>query len=139
MKQLDEAAEWYKKLAEADPQNKEAYYTLGVIAWAKCYPAWMASARQARHEAGRSGPIKDKKVQGGAEGEVQRRHRRRASQNLEKALADRQGIRRRDGLPEPAVSRARRPRRHDEAGYKKDIEMADNWVAEGPGDQEDQG
>ena len=30
---LDEAAEWYKKLIEVDPKNKEAYYSLGVIAW----------------------------------------------------------------------------------------------------------
>ena len=31
------------RLIEADPKNKEAYYSLGVIAWAKWYPALMTS------------------------------------------------------------------------------------------------
>ncbi len=39
MAKLDEAAEWYEKLIEVDPKNKEAYYSLGVIAWSKWYPA----------------------------------------------------------------------------------------------------
>ena len=38
---LDESASWYEKLIAADPQNKEAYYSLGVIDWAKWYAAWM--------------------------------------------------------------------------------------------------
>ena len=38
MQKLDEAKKWYTKLAEVDPNNKEAYYSLGVIAWAKWYP-----------------------------------------------------------------------------------------------------
>lgn len=35
---LDEAAQWYQKIVVAHPANKEAYYSLGVIAWAKWYP-----------------------------------------------------------------------------------------------------
>jgi TonB family protein len=41
LRKLDEAAVWYEKLIAADPQNKEAYYSLGVIDWVKWYPAWM--------------------------------------------------------------------------------------------------
>ena len=29
MQQLDEAKKWYTKLAEVDPNNKDAYYSLG--------------------------------------------------------------------------------------------------------------
>jgi TonB family protein len=41
LRMLDESAAWYEKLLAADPQNKEAYYSLGVIDWMKWYPAWM--------------------------------------------------------------------------------------------------
>jgi len=33
MNKLDEAVTWYKRLIEVNPGNKEAYYTLAVIAW----------------------------------------------------------------------------------------------------------
>jgi hypothetical protein len=47
MRKLDEARDWNMRLTVVDPTNKEAYYTLGVIAWAKWYPALMtARARQ---------------------------------------------------------------------------------------------
>jgi tetratricopeptide (TPR) repeat protein len=47
LKRLDAAAEWYKKLAVVDPNEKEAFYSLGVITWAKFYPAWMAARNKA--------------------------------------------------------------------------------------------
>src|SRR5579863_4327297 len=59
---LDEAAKWYKKLIEVDPKNKEAYYSLGVIAWAKWYPADMTARANLRMKPEDPGPIKDKKV-----------------------------------------------------------------------------
>ncbi len=59
---LDEAAKWYKKLIEADPKNKEAYYSLGVIAWAKWYPADMTARANLHMRPEDPGPIKDKKV-----------------------------------------------------------------------------
>ena len=33
MKDYAKAEDWNKKVIAADPKNKEAYYTLGVIAW----------------------------------------------------------------------------------------------------------
>jgi Tfp pilus assembly protein PilF len=41
MHKLDDAKEWYEKQAQLDPKNAEPYYSLGVIAWSKAYPARM--------------------------------------------------------------------------------------------------
>jgi tetratricopeptide (TPR) repeat protein len=61
MKDYDQAEEWNKKVIAADPKNKEAYYTLGVIAWSEFVPAW----REARATQGlrpeEPGPLKDAK------------------------------------------------------------------------------
>jgi Tfp pilus assembly protein PilF len=61
-KKLDEANEWYLRLIALNPKNKEAYYTLGVIAWTK---AWVVDG-EARAKLGMKpedpGPLKDKKV-----------------------------------------------------------------------------
>jgi TonB family protein len=46
MRKLDEARGWNMRLTIVDPTNKEAYYTLGVIAWAKWYPALMIARAQ---------------------------------------------------------------------------------------------
>jgi len=43
IRKLDEAMDWYKRLAAIDPTNKEAPYSMGVIAWAKWYPALMTA------------------------------------------------------------------------------------------------
>jgi TonB family protein len=40
---LDEAMDWYKRLATVSPTNKEAPYSMGVIAWAKWYPPYMTA------------------------------------------------------------------------------------------------
>ena len=40
---FDEAMDWYKRLATVSPTNKEAPYSMGVIAWAKWYPALMTA------------------------------------------------------------------------------------------------
>jgi tetratricopeptide (TPR) repeat protein len=58
-KDYGEAEDWYKKVIAADPKNKEAYYTLGVIAWSEFVPSW----REARSTQGIKpedpGPLKD--------------------------------------------------------------------------------
>ena len=60
--QLDEAKKWYHRLAEVEPNNKEAYYSLGVITWAKWYPELMAARAKLGMKPEDPGPIKDKKV-----------------------------------------------------------------------------
>src|SRR5262252_4346112 len=61
-KKLDEAKEWNRKLIALNPQNKDAYYTLGVIAWTQ----WLAPDREARNKLGMKpedpGPLKKKDV-----------------------------------------------------------------------------
>ena len=61
-KKLDEANEWNLKLISLNPKSKEAYYTLGVIAWTKA----LVSDGEARAKLGMKpddpGPLKDKKV-----------------------------------------------------------------------------
>src|SRR3978361_783256 len=61
MKDYAKAEEWHKKVIAADPKNKEAYYTLGVIAWSGLVPAW----REARSVQGLKpedpGPLRDPK------------------------------------------------------------------------------
>src|SRR4051812_32084430 len=61
-KKMDQAIEWNKKLIAINPQNKEAYYTLGVIAWTQ----WLIPDREARNKMNMKpedpGPLKDKKI-----------------------------------------------------------------------------
>ncbi|MDP9053866.1 MAG: tetratricopeptide repeat protein [Acidobacteriota bacterium] len=61
MKDYPKAIEWNKKVIAADPKNKEAYYTLGVIAWSQFVPSW----REARSAQGLKpedpGPLKNAK------------------------------------------------------------------------------
>jgi Tfp pilus assembly protein PilF len=40
-KKFDDAEQWYQKLVSVNPSNKEAYYTLGVIAWTKALQSRM--------------------------------------------------------------------------------------------------
>jgi tetratricopeptide (TPR) repeat protein len=62
LKKLDEAKDWYVKLIAADPQNKEAFYSLAVIDWVKWYAAWMKARAELGLRPEEPGPLKDKKV-----------------------------------------------------------------------------
>jgi len=61
-KKFDEAVEWNKKVIAINPNQKEAYYTLGVIAWMK----WLPVDRQARLDSHQTtsgpGPISDAQI-----------------------------------------------------------------------------
>jgi len=37
MKKMEDAKEWHYKVIEKDPENKESYYTIGVICWTQAY------------------------------------------------------------------------------------------------------
>lgn len=62
LKKLDEARVWYEKLAQVDPNNKEAHYSLGVIVWGKWYPALMEARNKLGMKPEDPGPLKDKKL-----------------------------------------------------------------------------
>jgi tetratricopeptide (TPR) repeat protein len=61
-KDWDLAEEWHRKVIEIDPNNKEAYYTLGVGVWTR----FLVVDRQARVDLGmrpeEPGPLKDAAV-----------------------------------------------------------------------------
>lgn len=62
MEKYDEAAQWNKKRIAVDDKDKEAYYMLGVIAWAKWYPALNLARVNLHMKPEDPGPLKDKKV-----------------------------------------------------------------------------
>ena len=61
-KKFDDAETWFKKLIAAHPKNKEAYYTLGVITWARTFPKHMQARTEAGMKPEEAAPIKDAKV-----------------------------------------------------------------------------
>jgi len=62
MAKFNEAADWNRKLIEADPTNKQAYYTLGVIAYDKWHPQLVLAELNLKMKPDEPGPLKDKKV-----------------------------------------------------------------------------
>lgn len=62
IERLGEAEKWYKRLTEVEPTRKEAWYSLGVIAWARWYPVWMEARTKAGMKPEAPGPLRDRKV-----------------------------------------------------------------------------
>jgi tetratricopeptide (TPR) repeat protein len=123
---LNEARDWHLKTIEADPQNKTAYYSLGVIAWGKWYPALMAARAKLGMKPEDPGPLKDKKVRE----ELKEKYGsviQEGIQSLEKALQI-------DPEYDEAMAymnlliRERADLADTPEEYKKDVETADNWV-----------
>ncbi|MDE3166892.1 MAG: hypothetical protein KGN36_13890 [Acidobacteriota bacterium] len=61
-KKWDEAQQWYDKLVAVDPNNKDAYYSMGFIAWSKWYPVYGTARVNAGMKPEDPGPLKDKKA-----------------------------------------------------------------------------
>jgi tetratricopeptide (TPR) repeat protein len=61
-KKFDEALDWYKKLIAVKPDEKTAYYTIGVIAWTKTFSPRMRARAELGMRPEDPGPLKDKKV-----------------------------------------------------------------------------
>jgi tetratricopeptide (TPR) repeat protein len=61
-KEFDQSEEWYRKLISVDPKNKEAYYTLGVIAWTRTFQTRMMARAELGMRPEDPGPLKDEKV-----------------------------------------------------------------------------
>jgi Tfp pilus assembly protein PilF len=125
-KKWDQAEEWYKKAIALNPKDKEAYYTLGVIAWSKWYPVYGTARAKLSMKPEDPGPIKDKKVKE----ELKTKYLpviNEGIQNLEKALEI-------DKEYDDAMAymnllvRERADLDDTPDDYKKDIETADNWV-----------
>ena len=126
IKKLDEAKEWYLKLIDADPQSKEAFYSLAVIDWVKWYAAWMKARADLGMKPEESGPLKDKKVKA----ELKEKYSaviEDGVKNLDQALKI-------DPNYDDAMAymnlliRERADLDDSSDQYKKDVEVADNWV-----------
>jgi tetratricopeptide (TPR) repeat protein len=61
-KEWDNAQQWYDKLVAVDPNNADAYYSMGFIAWSRWYPAYGTARANLGMKQEDPGPIKDKKV-----------------------------------------------------------------------------
>jgi Tfp pilus assembly protein PilF len=61
-KKWDDAQQWYEKLVAVDPNNADAYYSLGFVAWSKWYPPYGTARANLGMRQEDPGPIKDKKV-----------------------------------------------------------------------------
>jgi tetratricopeptide (TPR) repeat protein len=126
MKKFDEATNLYQKLISVDSQNKEAFYTLGVIAWGKWYPALNLARANLRMKPEDPGPLKDKKVKE----ELKTKYSATIAdgvQNMQKALDI-------DKEYDDAMAymnlliRERADLSDSPEEYKKQIEEADGWV-----------
>ncbi len=125
-KKFDEAEKWYRKLISADPNNKEAYYTLGVIAWTRSFQERMKARADLGMKPEDPGPLKDKKIRE----ELKEKFLPiidEGIQNLEKALEI-------DPEYDDAMAylnllhRERADLMDTKEEYEKEIEIADNWV-----------
>ena len=125
-KKLEEAKSWYEKLIAVDPNNKEAYYTLGVISWTKTFQPRMEARAKLGMKPEDPGPIKDKKVKEDLKATWLQTINDGIS-HLEQALQI-------DPEYDEAMAymnlliRERADLADSPEGYKKDIEVADNWV-----------
>lgn len=123
---LSEAEKWYKRLTEVEPTRKEAWYSLGVIAWAKWYPAWMEARNKAGMKPEAPGPLKDKKTRE----ELSAKYLTMINdgvKNLEKALEL-------DAEYDDAMAymnlliRERADLAETQAVHDADIDAANNWI-----------
>jgi tetratricopeptide (TPR) repeat protein len=126
IKQLTKATEWYDKLISMNPNKKEAYYTLGVIAWAKTYPRRMSARSELGMKPDEPGPIKDK--------DKLEKLREQNLDIVEKGIEYLSKAIELDNEYDDAMAyinllyRERADLRENADDYEKDIEMADNWV-----------
>ena len=126
LKKLDEAKEWYLKLIAADAQNKEAFYSLGVIDWVKWYAAWMKARADAGMKPEEPGPFKDKKVKDQLKDQYSAVIED-GIKNLQKSLDIDPNYD--DAMAYMNLLIRERADLDDAADqYKKDIDIADGWV-----------
>jgi len=112
---------------EADPKNKEAYYTLGVIAWGRTYPKHMQARAELGMKPEEAAPIKDKKVRDAliaTDGPI-----------LDEGIKDLTAALQIDPNYDDAMAylnlllRRKADLADDVAGFKKYSDEADTWIA----------
>lgn len=125
-KKFDEAEKWNKRLIDVDPKNKEAYYTLGVIAWTRSFQARMAARAEMGMKPEDPGPLKDAKVREKLKEEY--------LPVIDGGLKDLEKAIEIDPEYDDAMAylnllhRERADLMDTKEEYNKEIEIADNWV-----------
>jgi len=125
-KKFDEAQEWNRKLITVDPKNKEAFYTLGVIAWTKAFQVNAEARAKLGMRPEDPGPLKDPKLRSALR-EKNLAMIEQGMKDLENALAV-------DRNYDDAMAymnllyRQRADLQDSSEAYRKDTDAADNWV-----------
>jgi len=125
-KKWAEAEEWYKRLIETNPNNKEGLYTMGVIAWTKSFQKRMEARAKLGMKPEDPGPLKDKKVREALRDEL--------LPIINTGLADLERALKVDPEYDDAMAymnllhRERADFQDDKALYTADVNAADTWV-----------
>jgi TonB family protein len=123
---LEEARGWNRELLAIDPQNKEAHYWMGVIAWSEFYPVLMTARGEAGMKAEDPGPIPN--------AASRRELAARSTPLIEDGIAHLAKAIELDEQYADAMAymnllvRERGDLRETAAEYKRDIAEADEWV-----------
>jgi Tfp pilus assembly protein PilF len=125
-KKWDEAQQWYEKWTAINPKSADAYYSIGFIAWSKWYPAYGTARANLGMKQEDPGPIKDKKVKE----ELKAKYLpviNGGLQALDKALEINPEYD--DAMAyQNLLIRERADLMDTPEEYRKQIEIADNWV-----------
>jgi len=125
-KKFDQAVEWNRKVIAVSPDSKESYYTLGVIAWTKWVQVDLTERQKMGMKREDPGPLKDKK----------RKEELKAQWMpiLDQGIADTHKALEIDPNYDDAMAymnllvRYRADLLDTPEQYKKQSEIADNWV-----------
>ena len=125
-KKFEEAEEWNMKLISADPDNKEAYYTLGVIAWTRSFQPRMEARAEMGMKPEDPGPLKDD--------EIREKLKEDLLPVVDSGLEQLQKAVNIDPQYDDAMAylnllhRERADLMDSKVEYDREIEQADNWV-----------
>ena len=125
-KKFDQAVDWNRKVIAVSPDSKESYYTLGVIAWTKWVQVDLAERTKMGMKREDPGPLKDKKRKEELKGQWM--------PILDQGIADTQKALSIDPNYDDAMAymnlliRYRADLLDTPEEYKKQSEIADNWV-----------
>ena len=123
---LTESANWYQKIVAAHPDNKAAYYSLGVIAWAKFYPELMQARQKLGMRLEDPGPLTDAAIRADL--------RSRLSPTVEEGMRHLERALELDPAYDDAMAylnllyRERVDLYDTTTEYQRDVVIADGWV-----------
>jgi Tfp pilus assembly protein PilF len=125
-KKWDDAEKWNQRLIAVDSNAKEAYYTLGVIAWTRSFQKRMEARAKLGMKPEDPGPIKDKKIREGLASDLGPTINA-GLDNLKKALNV--DVRYDDAMAYMnLLHRERADLQGTKEEYKADVDQADLWV-----------